>query len=494
MVKDLGIDPGPDNILGTADDDPLVSSEPSQLTAVNGVLFFSAEDFELGRELFKSDGTVDGTVMVSDLNPNGSSYPYDLTSFNNQLFFSAETLDNNVPERHVYRSDGSTIDFVADTTQGGGDSNPTNFEVVGNDLFFASNGVNPVTSVSAPIPEITAENSEQSTGFAGLVAGTTSASAGTISTFGNSRTFTILAQCCSEDGPGWVNANALPGTAGVQLSNIEVNDLYVAQIGGGELDENFWEWTIEDLGGLTNISFTGFASGNQMDNEANEGLVFELFVNDSTTRTSFIEIDGSVDQSPQPGPKNGDALDNWYGARDDMNLSLTDPGGATITKATIRMSMGIIDNNGNFQERLPDGGSEAFLVNATLQADVGPNTSNFTDAGRELHKIDAATLTAELVKDIVPVGSSAPTDLKAVGGQLFFEADDVTGTGKELWVSDGTEAGTMLVIDSLPGNDLYGAPTRWQPDAAGGRSETTSSSRPPTPIGIGSCGSVTAPR
>ncbi|MEO1524820.1 MAG: hypothetical protein AAFX06_05255, partial [Planctomycetota bacterium] len=148
-------------------------------------------------------------------------------------------------------------------------------------------------------------------------------------------------------------------------------------------------------------------------------------------------------------------------------LSLQDAGGATVTTATIRMSMGVIDGNGDFQQRIPDGGSEAFLVNAELTADLGANTTLFTDAGRELHKITSGTYATELVSDIVPVGSSSPSQLTAVGNKLFFEADDVTGAGRELWVSDGTEAGTMLVVDSLPGNDLYNAPLDGSPTLLG---------------------------
>src|SRR5262245_33382063 len=58
---------------------------------------------------------------------------------------------------------------------------------------------------------------------------------------------------------------------------------------------------------------------------------------------------------------------------------------------------------------------------------------------------------ATLVRDIntAPVGSF-PDALTAVGERLFFTAN-VPGIGVELWVSDGTEAGTRLVRDIIPG-------------------------------------------
>jgi ELWxxDGT repeat protein len=46
--------------------------------------------------------------------------------------------------------------------------------------------------------------------------------------------------------------------------------------------------------------------------------------------------------------------------------------------------------------------------------------------------------------------SSSPENLTRVGHRLFFTADDRTH-GRELWVSDGTAAGTSLVKDIAPG-------------------------------------------
>src|SRR5262249_46384662 len=65
--------------------------------------------------------------------------------------------------------------------------------------------------------------------------------------------------------------------------------------------------------------------------------------------------------------------------------------------------------------------------------------------GYELWKTDGTAAGTVLVKDIYPgsAGSSL-SSLTAVNSTLFFLADDGT-TGWELWKSDGTGAGTVLV-------------------------------------------------
>ena len=66
------------------------SSNPQFLTDVNGTLYFSAADGVNGTELWKSDGTAAGTVMVEDINPGiGGSNPENLIQVTGVLYFSA---------------------------------------------------------------------------------------------------------------------------------------------------------------------------------------------------------------------------------------------------------------------------------------------------------------------------------------------------------------------------------------------------------------------
>src|SRR5690606_8518968 len=61
--------------------------------------------------------------------------------------------------------------------------------------------------------------------------------------------------------------------------------------------------------------------------------------------------------------------------------------------------------------------------------------------GKELWKVDPVTGELVLVKDIVYGALDGRNSLTAVDGKLFFNAD-TPDFGYELWVTDGTEAGT----------------------------------------------------
>jgi len=77
-----------------------------------------------------------------------------------------------------------------------------------------------------------------------------------------------------------------------------------------------------------------------------------------------------------------------------------------------------------------------------------------TDAnGDELWVSDGTTAGTKMVKDINPgSGSASPRFLVEMDGKVYFQASDGTN-GVELWVSDGTEAGTTLIKDLYAGSN-----------------------------------------
>jgi ELWxxDGT repeat protein len=78
-----------------------------------------------------------------------------------------------------------------------------------------------------------------------------------------------------------------------------------------------------------------------------------------------------------------------------------------------------------------------------------------SDTGRELYKSDGTEAGTVLVKDIVPgtFVSSIPLELTVFAGELFFTANLEDTDGRELWSTDGTEAGTQMYTDIFPGDE-----------------------------------------
>jgi ELWxxDGT repeat protein len=130
MVKDINPGNG-DSCIGW-------DCSGSDLTSVNEVLFFAADDSVHGNELWKSDGTPEGTVMVKDIYPDkGSDNIMELTNANGTLFFTADDGNHGM---ELWQSDGSaggTV-MVKDIDPGVDGSSPGGLTIVGGTLFFSA--------------------------------------------------------------------------------------------------------------------------------------------------------------------------------------------------------------------------------------------------------------------------------------------------------------------------------------------------------------------
>ena len=140
MVKDINLDEY-DNDSGTG------GSGPYNFTVVDNTLFFTAYDGTSGGNgtaLWKSDGTETGTVMVKDINPaTDTSNPIgSLAAINGALFFRG---DDGTHGDEVWSSDGTESGTVMleDIVSGSGSSNASYFTSYENKIFFsASDGIN----------------------------------------------------------------------------------------------------------------------------------------------------------------------------------------------------------------------------------------------------------------------------------------------------------------------------------------------------------------
>ncbi|MEZ6032938.1 MAG: Calx-beta domain-containing protein [Planctomycetaceae bacterium] len=132
----------------------IASFTPVALTNLGSEVVFEAYDADHGRELWVSNGTVAGTMLLADLRPGTTPDPLDiddttalsqwynqritnLTSFRDQVFFSA---GDSLSGLELWTADrnGLNTGFSVDILPGTAAGTPSNFLVDGNSLYLTA--------------------------------------------------------------------------------------------------------------------------------------------------------------------------------------------------------------------------------------------------------------------------------------------------------------------------------------------------------------------
>jgi ELWxxDGT repeat protein len=435
FAASAGAAPGDVTASQVADIAPgIADSGPLSLTNVNGTVFFTADDGTNGTELWKSDGTAGGTVMMDPagggINPGiQNSDPHDLTNVNGILYFAAHDGTNGV---ELWRSDGTSAGttMVEDSVvpdgginPGPGDSSPSNITNVNGTVFFAA---------------YDGTNGQELWKTDGTQAGTQ-----------------MIAPVAGGINPGSASAN--PNF----ITNVNGAVFFTANNGtdGQEL------WKSDGTGGGTTMVFpapginptAGIGSGPYSLTNVN-GTVF-FGADDGANGTELWKSDGTAagtTMAPLAGIKPGagtsdpDWLTNvngtlFFTAFDASYGNELWKSDGTNAGTTMVPSPPGINPLGNSDP------NEITNVNGTAFFGANDGTNGF-----ELWKSNGtpAGTSAVVPGGIYPGTVSAdPGSLTAVNGTLFFAADDGTN-GIELWKSDGTAAGTKMVGDAIPGGGI----------------------------------------
>jgi ELWxxDGT repeat protein len=122
----------------------------------NNLLFFKAKTFENGREIWRTDGTTDGTIRLKNINPgNGDDVnaPSPIVVLNNMLYFFA--FDGN--SYALWQSDGTESGTQKVAIPAGNvvlEVLPDELVVLGNHLIFGANINNSGTEVWRFTPDV----------------------------------------------------------------------------------------------------------------------------------------------------------------------------------------------------------------------------------------------------------------------------------------------------------------------------------------------------
>ncbi|MEZ5964502.1 MAG: hypothetical protein R3F56_11700 [Planctomycetota bacterium] len=429
-------------------------SEPQWLLPMPGIsLLFVCDDGSSGTELWHSDGTAAGThVLVDIVSGSTGSDPAELVAWNQVAYFRA--TENST--QRLWRSDGTVAGTYA-LDPAIGPRWPAHLTPGGDRLWFVA------TASSGPDH--------------GSEVWSTDGTAG-----GTQRVFDVWPGSPSSGASGfawsgsrWTYFSANDGVAGYELWRTD-----------GSTTERVSD-TVSGAGDGSPVVL-GFAHGFCLFAAIHEGG-FELFASQGNGSQLVRDIrhGSNGDSAPERIAAQADGR-FWFTARRgppqgpgslgrEPHFSDGSPGSGQMLVDSAAGSTSGMDT----RTRVASRGTHTYfnsLPAGTLWRTEGTVASTnqvpglrvvfndmvafagkvFVDGstsatGEELYVLDTPTSTPRLLLDILPGSGGNVSNLTVVGNRLFFSAQDPSGTN--LWLTDGSAAGTQRVWINSTGGNLF---------------------------------------
>jgi ELWxxDGT repeat protein len=406
----------------------------------NELFFSAAASASQGYELWKTDGTAAGTVLVKDIHPSGNGLFGDsqMVTANGKLFFTANSAAYG---RELWVSDGTSegTTLAKDIIAGPTATNIYLLTAAGDHVVFST------TTPGRSYPTPWSSNGTDS---------------GTVELANTSLVHTSATElefkyCFGKvffgAGNGSDNGIELWETAGTPETTLMRKDL--GHTAGGILSFNRSHSAVELNGKVIYVGSEGLTGAKLFVTDGTAAGTYKL--NDTLGYSLFLDInDGYV------------PLPNFYKAGNYVFFTARN----TSTGYELYRTDGTPAGTIMVKDIAPGAASSLTAVTVPslnplcmVYNDIFYFVANDQVHGDELWRSDGSTAGTYMLKDIGP-GNGYPFQYQLarpgqrkhfalLNGLMYFAADD--GTGNDLWRTDGTEAGTIKVVDLTQAGSAY---------------------------------------
>lgn len=386
----------------------LKSSELGEMLFDGGMAYFGANDGIHAAEPWVTDGTAGGTHLLKDTAAPSYSYANDFTKFAGKVYFTA-------------RGDQGTRLWVTDGTETGthrvdsGDSfvgdGATQPTVIGGKLYFLATGVGGRTGLWVTDGTDAPHEIE--------VAGNSASNRGEVLTIRGAGSVPVL---------DWYSYGNYQRTLYGVSSEGTAEVLSTASAGG--------------ISSLTTIGSKAYFSGHGEDGS-------EPWVTDGTavgTKRLADVREGDASSEPADFQVLGDGV--WFTALDGANRRVPFRVAADGTVTPLDGPWAPASGTAAFTVRGSAAvGGRVYVALVRRDGDVATPALGLVEAdgsAKMVHAFDSFPVTGTYPDLGDPYG------FKELGGKVYFTAHDAAH-GYEIWTTDGTDAGTKLLVDTVPG-------------------------------------------